>query len=110
MLGTRTGSRRREVQVLVGAQRLDQVDGDLEGQGADAGVPVEQRRVLEMFGTDAGDQVLDLRMLVQSVLGVLRQRDLPKGSLTPTSVNVAEKKFMAGEPMKPATNRLAGRS
>ena len=34
----------------------------------------------------------------------------PIGSVRPTSVNVAGKKFIAGEPMKPATNRLAGRS
>ncbi len=33
----------------------------------------------------------------------------PNGSRTPTSVNVAGKKFIAGEPMKPATNRFAGR-
>ncbi|SKV56748.1 Uncharacterised protein [Mycobacteroides abscessus subsp. abscessus] len=32
----------------------------------------------------------------------------PNGSCTPTSVSVAGKKFMEGEPMKPATNRLAG--
>ncbi|SKT77566.1 Uncharacterised protein [Mycobacteroides abscessus subsp. abscessus] len=32
----------------------------------------------------------------------------PNGNCTPTSVSVAGKKFMEGEPMKPATNRFAG--
>ena len=32
----------------------------------------------------------------------------PKGSRKPMSVAVARKKFIDGEPMKPATNRFAG--
>ena len=53
-----------EVHVLVGAERLDQVDRHLEGQRPDPRVGVDQRGILEMLGPDADDHVGGLGMLV----------------------------------------------
>ena len=55
--GVRAGALGGEVDVLVGAQRLDQVDLHLEGQRPDALVGVDQRRVVEMLGPHADDHV-----------------------------------------------------
>src|SRR5204863_504591 len=46
-----------EMDVLVRAERLDEVRRHLEGQRTDPGIRVDQRSVLDMLGPDAHDHV-----------------------------------------------------
>ena len=92
----------REVRVQLRAHRLDHVDLRLE-RGAAVLRLAHQRRVLEVLRPDAGDHVAlraprSRRAAATSTIGSL--------SVSPSTV--AGMKFIAGEPMKPATNRFLG--
>ena len=76
---------------------------------APARAVVHERGVLEVLGPDARDQLLAASIAAQ------RARAAPRGSGTSTIGSLtcpprpsAGMKFMAGEPMKPATNRFCG--
>ena len=95
-----------EVHVFVGSQRFDQVDVHLEVTARCAG-GVDQRGIGQMLGPQPDDDVRRLRSAPCTDAGSVTS---PNGNLRPDAVGVAGKKFIAGEPMNPATNRLAGRS
>ncbi len=62
--------------------------------------------VVELLGTHACDQVTARRF--RRLPQLTRQRHSANGSLRRSPSIVAGKKFIAGEPMKPATNRFTG--
>ena len=63
-----------------------------------------------MFRANADDHVLRLRVSRKQIEDWLSQRDFTERQAQTGVGQLAGKKFIAGEPMKPATNRLAGRS
>ena len=99
----------REVGVELGAHRLDQVDRHLEHVAAVAGV-ADQGGVLERLGPHAGDHVACRAASPSAERSSSGRRTSPNGSFTVSPSSVAGMKFIAGEPMNPATNRFVGRS
>ena len=96
----------REVGVELGAHRLQHLDVRREG-GATVERVAHERGVLEVLGPDARDQLLAV-MVAHGVVKLAGQRHIPNGSFTVSPSTVAGMKFIAGEPTKPATNRLTG--
>ena len=65
MRRARAGASGGEVHVLVRAQGLDEVGGDTDGEISVSFVRVDQRGVLEVFGTYTHDQVRDTGIVGQ---------------------------------------------
>lgn len=63
-----------------------------------------------MLRPHAYDDVFRFRVRCDHPLDFGASVTSPNGRVSPIAVSLAGKKFMAGEPIKPATNRLAGRS
>ena len=101
----RTRPRRLDVEVgvEVGAERLDQIDLGLEDDAALVAQVADHLGVLEALRAQAGDH-----LAVATVAQALGQSASPIGSFTLAPLSSAGMKFIAGEPMKPATKMLAG--
>ena len=85
---------------------LDHLDLCAEGRAAILRLP-HQRGILEVLGPDPGDQLTALT-LADPVVHLLRQAHVSERQLHRVALTVAGMKFMAGEPMKPATKRFLG--
>ncbi len=108
--GLAHGGRRFEGQVGVDlvAQPFGDVDLGAEQGAASAALLVDRRRIVEVLGSDAGDEVLGcVARLLPLALG---QGEDAEGRARSPSTFSTGRKFIGGEPMKPATKRLTGSS
>ena len=97
-----------EVHVFVGAERLDQVSPHPEDQRAGPLLGVDQRGILEVLRTHPDDDVGGRGMACQRVTRRVGDARLAEWQAQSALGGGRGKKFIAGDPMKPATKRLAG--
>ncbi len=95
-----------EVGIELRPHRLDDIDLGRERGPARADIVADELRVLEALGADAGDHVA--REAPRACPGASGSAISPIGSLSRSPSTLAGRKFIAGEPMKPATKRFAG--
>ena len=96
-----------EVRVELGAHRLEHVDLGLEGRCRGRAAVADERRVLEVLGPDAGDERRAAVARERPAL-LVGERHVADRQLTLSPSTLAGMKFIAGEPMKPATKMFSG--
>ena len=89
------------VHIRLAPEVLDQVDDDLH--------PARIGE-LELLGPDSESDLRQARLLQLGQMSSRSSSSVESPILTPSAVMGSVTRFIAGEPMKPATNALAGLS